>query len=131
MISFRRVKDLLNGSFATFYRLPKQVEAAWPSSSRYRRQISDSYQIVRSGSELEDPTDQLHASMPSLAQQAHGFQPSKDLFHSFTFALTDFITRMTGGAFINGTQASRNYIAACCSLSPRIIFLQLGRWIRS
>src|SRR6185295_5623399 len=102
MSCFRRVNDLLSGSFATFFRLPKQPEPAWPRSSGYRRQISDSHQIVSSSSELEDPTDQLQASVSSLAQQSHRLQPTEDLFHSFAFPLTDCIPRMVSSSLIDG-----------------------------
>lgn len=106
MSSFRRVNDLLSGSFATFFRLPKQPGTVWPRSSRYRRQVSDSDQIVSGSSELEDPTHQLQASMSSLAQQSYGLQPTENLFHSFAFPLTDFITRMAGRSLIDGAAAA-------------------------
>src|SRR5436190_7426252 len=105
MSSFRPVNDLLSGAFATFFCLPKQPRVVWPALSRYRRQVSDSHQVVCSGGELEDPTDQLQASVSSLTQQSYRLQPTKDLFDSFALPLTDFVTRMTRGALVNGAAA--------------------------
>src|SRR4051794_36256871 len=110
MNNSRRVNDLLSGSFATFYRFAKQQEPAWRRSSGYRRQISDSDQIVGGGSELEDPINQLHASMPGLTQQAHRFQPTKDLFNSFALPMANLVARMTRGAFINGAATAPPFV---------------------
>src|SRR5436190_8027963 len=107
MSSFRQVNDLLSGWFAT---LSKQPGTAWRGSSRYRQQVSDSDQIVSGGSELEDPTDQLQASVSSLAQQSYGLQPTENLFHSFAFPLTDFITRMASCSLIDSTAAASSLV---------------------
>jgi hypothetical protein len=101
-----RVIDLVSGPSATFVRMPKQPQSLGRVDSGNRRQISDSHQVVSSGGELEDPTYQLQTSVSRLAQQSHGFQPAKDLFHSFALALTNLITRMTSRALIDGAAAT-------------------------
>src|SRR5436190_10756854 len=110
MSNFRRVNDLLSGWFATFFRLAKQPGTVWPGSSRYCREISDSDQVVSSGGELEDPIHQLQASVSSLAQQSYGLQPTENLFHSFAFPLTDFITRMASCSLIDSTAAASSLV---------------------
>jgi len=99
-----------NGAFrwliATFICLLKQVRRPRRRSSGYRRQVSNSYQVVSRGGELEDPTHQLQAAVARLAQQPDGLQPTEDLFHSFAFPLTNQIARMTGRASINSRSNS-------------------------
>src|SRR5690349_19782145 len=94
------------GSFATFVRLRKRERPPQRGNSGYRRQVSDSDQVVSRGRELEDPAHQLQASVPRLAQQPDSLQPAEDLFDSFAFLLTNSIARMTGRAAINGTTAA-------------------------
>ncbi len=96
----------LSGSFATLVRLPKPLLTTGRSLSRDLSQVSDSNQIVDGGSELKDPTHQPHSAVPGLAQQPDGLQPAKDFFYSFALALTNFITRVTRGAFIDGAAAA-------------------------
>src|SRR5713101_7947906 len=102
MCDFLSVVDPLRGSFATLVRLPKRLLAVSRSLSRYLGQVSNPYQIVSSSSELEDPTHQLQSPVSGFAQQSHRLQPAEDFFYSFAFPLTNFITRMARGAFING-----------------------------
>ena len=85
MSGFRLIADRLGGSLVTFICLLKQVRTPRRRSSGYRRQVSDSDQVVSRGRELEDPTHQLQASMPRLTQQPDSFQPAEDLFDSLRF----------------------------------------------
>src|SRR5215208_1589895 len=96
----------LSGSFASLIHLPERVLAIGRSLSSHFSQISNSYQVVGSGSELEDPTYQSHSSMSGLAQQPHSLQPTEDFFHSFALTLTNFITRVTSGPLINRAASS-------------------------
>ncbi len=101
MSDFRVIADRLCGSWTTFVCLLKQPQTLAHRASGDGRQISDSYQVVSGGGELEHPTHQLLSAVSRLAQQRHGLQPAEDLFHSFALALTDGVTRMAGGALID------------------------------
>src|SRR5215211_460294 len=90
----------------TLIRWPERVVAIGHSFSSHFSQISNLYQVVDSGSELEDPTYQSHPSVSSLAQQSHSLQPTEDFFHSFALTLTNFITRVTSGPLINRAASS-------------------------
>src|SRR6266446_9561724 len=98
--------DRLSGSFATFVRLSKRLMAFGRSLSGNLGQISDSYQVVGGGSELEDPTHQPQSAVSGLAQQSHRLQPAKDFFHSFALTLTDYITRVAGSPLIDRASSS-------------------------
>src|SRR5215469_4750949 len=106
MSEFRLAEHLCSGPFATFDCLLKQFETRRHGASRRQLQISDSHQIVSRSCELEDPTDQLQATVSCLPQERHGLQPAKDLFHAFALPLTNSITRMAGGALIDRTGAA-------------------------
>src|SRR6266536_1302220 len=92
MRNFLSVIDPLSGSFATLLRLPERLLAVSHSFSRDLGQISNSYQIVGSGGELEDPTHQLQSAVTGFAQQSYSLQPAEDFFYSFALPLTYFIT---------------------------------------
>src|SRR5438034_10422515 len=98
--------DPLSGSLATLVRLPVRLLVISRSLSRDLGQISDSYQVVGGGSELEDPTHQPHSAVSGLAQQPHRLQPTEDLFHSFALALTNFIARVSSSPVIDRTSSS-------------------------
>src|SRR5258707_3278654 len=100
MSDFLSVVDPLSGSFATLLRLPKRLQAVSRSLSCDLGQVSNSYQIVGGGSELEDPTHQLQSPVTGLTQQPDRLQPTKDFFHSFGLTLTHFITVMARPAWI-------------------------------
>src|SRR6266576_6203440 len=106
MCDFLSDVDPLSGSLATFVRLPKRLMAFGHSLSGNLGQISDSYQVVGGGSELEDPTHQPHSAVSGFTQQPHGLQPTEDFFHSFALALTNFITRVTRGPLVDRASAS-------------------------
>src|ERR1041384_4326382 len=98
--------DPLSGSLATLVRLPGRLLMISRSLSRDLAQISDSYQVVGGGSELEDPTHQLHSTVSGLAQQPHGLQPAEDFFDSFALTLTNYITRVAGSPLIDRAASS-------------------------
>src|SRR5258708_7686931 len=83
MCDFVYIVDPLSGSFATFDGLLKRLLAFGRSLSRNLGQISDSYQVVGSGSELEDPTHQPHSAVSGFTQRSHRLQPTEDFFDSF------------------------------------------------
>ena len=72
------------------------------SSGGNRQEVADPHQVVGGGSEGEHPTDPVNTSMPGLAQAADGLHPTEDLFHPFALDLTDGVTRMAGGAAVDG-----------------------------
>src|SRR5947207_12875876 len=113
MCDFLSVVDPLSGSFATLFRLPKRLLAVSRSLSCDLGQISNSYQVVGGGSELEDPTHQLQSSVAGFAQQPHSLQPTEDFFYSFALALTHFITKVANSPLID-----RAFCGACC-FGPR------------
>src|SRR5260370_13833471 len=106
MSDFLSAVDPLSGSVATLVRLLERLLAVNRSFSRDLGQVSNSYQVVGGGSELEDPTHQLQPSVTSFAQQPHSLQPAEDFFHSFALSLTNFITRMARSALIDRALAS-------------------------
>src|SRR5207247_4373584 len=106
MCDFVSNVDRLSGSFATLVRLSKRLLAFGRSLSGNLGQVSDSYQVIGSGSELEDPTHQPHSAVSGLAQQPYGLQPAKDFFHSFALTLTNFITRVAGSPLIDRASSS-------------------------
>src|SRR5829696_7349445 len=95
--------DPSSGSLATLVRVPKRLLA---TRSRDLGQISDSYEVVGGGSELEDPTHQLHSTVSGLAQQPHGLQPAEDFFDPFTLPLTNHITRVASGPLVDRASSS-------------------------
>src|SRR5260370_17297405 len=103
MGDFLSVVDPLSGSFATLLRVPKRLQAVSRSLSCDLGQVSNSYEVVGGGSELEDPTHQLQSAVTGLTQQPHSLQPSKDFFHSFALTLTNLITSMALRACIHCT----------------------------
>ena len=108
MCDFLSVVDPLSGCLAILIRLPDRLLAAGRDLSRDLGQVSNPDQIVGGGSELKDPTHQLQPSVAGFTQQPHGLQPAEDFFHSFALTLTNFITRMTRRAFINGALAAES-----------------------
>jgi hypothetical protein len=105
MCDFLSAIDPLSGSAATLFRFPERLLASGRSLSGDLNQISNANQVISGGREDENPVDAFAAAMAQLAQQAHRLQPTKDLFDPFAFPLTDLITRMSGGATINGRTA--------------------------
>ena len=101
MSVFRLAIVRSSGSFATFVRLLKQERPPQRGNSGYRRQVSDSDQVVSRSRELEDPTHQLQASVPRLTQQPDSLQPAEDLFDSFAFPLADLVTRVPRRALVD------------------------------
>lgn len=79
MSDFRLAIVRFSGSFATFVRLLKQEPSQQRGNSGYRRQVSDSDQVISRGRELEDPAHQLQASVPRPTQQPDSLQPAEDL----------------------------------------------------
>jgi len=124
MSDFRLAIGRASSSFATFVRLLKQERPPQRGNSGYRRQVSDSDQVVSRGRELEDPAHQLQASVPRLAQQPDSLQPAEDLFDSFAFLLTNSIARMMGRAAINGTTAAPFVVLR--DVSSHAPFTQIG-----
>src|SRR6266436_5620172 len=105
MCDFVYIVDPFSGSFAPFDGLLKRLLAVGGNLSRNLGQVSNSYQVVGGGSELEDPTHQPHSSMSGFAKQPHGLQPTEDFFHSFALTLTNFITRVASGPVIDRASA--------------------------
>src|SRR5260370_30222275 len=103
MGDFLSVVDPLSGSLATLLRLPERLPAVSRSLSRDFGKVSESYEVVSGGGELEDPTHQLQSPVTGLTQQPHRLQPTEDFFHSFALSLTNLITRMARRACIDGT----------------------------
>ncbi len=101
MCDFLSVVDPASGSFATLLRLSKRLLAVNRSLLSELGQVSNSYQVVGGGCELEDPTHQLQSPVAGFAQQPHSLQPAEDFFHSFALSLTDLITRMARRARID------------------------------
>src|SRR5260370_35776613 len=118
MCDFLSVVDLLSGSFATLVRLPKRLLTVGRSLSGDFGQVSNADQVVGSGSELEDPTDQFKTSVARLTQEPHSLQPAKDFFDSFALSLTDFITITTRRPLVN-----------CTPLGHRIVCRELRRYM--
>src|SRR5260370_7433659 len=106
MSDFLSVVDSLSGSFAALVVLPKRLLAISRRLSGDQGQISNSYQVVGGGSELEDPTHQRQPPVAGLTQQSHSLQPAEDFFYSFALTLTNFITRVARGPLINRALAS-------------------------
>src|SRR6266851_6279233 len=103
MSDFLSAVDRLSGAFATLLRLPERLLTVSRSLSRDFGQVSDPDQVVGGGSELKDPTHQLQSAVAGLTQQPDSLQPAEDFFHSFALTLTNLITRVAGGACIDGT----------------------------
>ena len=92
MCDFLSNVDPLSGSFATLVHLAERLLTDGRGLSRDFGQISNSYQVVSGGSELEDPAHQRQPAVSGFTQQPHGLQPTEDFFHSLAFSLTNFIT---------------------------------------
>src|SRR5260370_17275462 len=92
MGDFLSAVDPLSGSLATLLRLPERLPAVSRSLSRDFGQVSESYEVVSGGGELEDPTYQLQSPVTGLTQQPHSLQPTEDFFPSFALSLPNFIT---------------------------------------
>src|SRR6266567_7301516 len=103
MSDFLFAVEPLSGSFATLVPLPERLLAVSRRFSRDFGQVSDPYQVVGGGGELEDPTHQGQPAVPGLTQQPDRLQPAKDFFHSFALTLTNLITRMARRARIDRT----------------------------
>src|SRR5215204_6373906 len=95
MCDFLSKVDPLSGSLATLVRLPESLRTT--GRSLFLKLV----QVIGGGSELEDPTHQLHSPVSGLTQKPHRLQPAEDFFHSFALALTNFITRMARGALVD------------------------------
>ena len=106
MCGFLSIIDPLSGSFATLVRLVNRLLTFGGIRSRNLGQISDSDQVVDGGSELEDPTHQLHSAVSGFAHQPHRLQPAEDFFYPFTLTLTNFITRVTRGPLVDRAASS-------------------------
>ena len=113
MCDFLSKVGSLSGSLATLVRLPQQLLAFGRSLSGDFREISNSYQVVDSGSELEDPTHQSHSAVSGFTQQPHSLQPAEDFFHSFALSLTNLITRVASGPLVDRASSS------LCCFGPR------------
>src|SRR5215212_4839943 len=113
MCDFLSKVDPLSGSLATLVRVPERLRATGRRLFLKLVQISDSDQVIGGGSELEDPTHQLHSAVSGLAQQPHRLQPAEDFFHSFALTLTNSITRVTRGSLIDGAAAALVVWATC------------------
>ena len=72
------------------------------SRRNHRRQVADAHQVVSRGGEGEHPAHPVLASVPRLPEIPHGLHPAEDFLHPFSQALTDGISRMAGGATVNG-----------------------------
>src|SRR5215213_1240700 len=101
MCDFLSKVDPLSGSLATLVRLPECLRATGRSFFLKLVQVSNSDEVIGSGSELKDPTDQPHSAVSGFAQQPYRFQPAEDFFHSFALSLTNFITRVARGALVD------------------------------
>ena len=116
---FFSIVDPLSGSFATLVRLANRLLTFGGIRSRNLGQISDSDQVVDGGSELEDPTHQLHSAVSGFAHQPHRLQPTEDFFYTFTLTLTNFITRVDAWS----VGRSRCFVPCCFGLHA----VSLGR----
>src|SRR5260370_33228876 len=103
MCDFLSVVDPLSGLFADLLRFLSRLLTVGGSRSRDLCQVSNPAQVVGGGSELKDPTHQLQSAVSGLTQQRNRLEPAKDFFHSFALTLTNLITRVAGGACIDGT----------------------------
>lgn len=72
------------------------------SRSCHSHQRTHPHQVVHGRGKGEHPADLRHAAIPSLAQQAHGLQPTEDRFHLFPFPLTDRVPWVSSRPAING-----------------------------
>ena len=70
MCDFLSVVDPASGSFATLLRLSKRLLAVNRSLLSELGQVSNSYQVVGGGSELEDPTHQPQSAVSGLEKTA-------------------------------------------------------------
>src|SRR5258708_35068922 len=102
MCDFLSVVDPLSGSFATLLRFLSRLLTVGRSRSRVLGQVDNPDQVVGGGSELKDPTRHLQSAVSGLTQQRNRLEPAKDFFPSFALTLTNFITRVAGGAGIDG-----------------------------
>src|SRR5689334_13456161 len=66
-------------------------------------QVAHSDQVIGRHCQAEHPIDPRDPAMTGLAQPAYGLDPTEDLFHPFTLALTELIPRVAGGALVNDT----------------------------
>src|SRR3990170_6377076 len=86
-------------TFRPFVRLPMS------NRSLLRHQLCHPQEII---GRTDKPSGQLGSvsSFEScLSESAHGFHPTENLFHSFSYPLTDLIAGVTGGPSIDGRSA--------------------------
>ena len=69
-------------------------------SGRGAQQVSLSHQVVSRRRKSEHPADSRDATVASLAQARHGFEPAENLFVPFALALTYRVNRMVVHASI-------------------------------
>jgi DDE superfamily endonuclease len=63
------------------------------------------HQLVSSGREGKHPSNLENTPMLGLAQQAHPFHPTENLFHPLPFALADLVSGMSCGSPVQGAAA--------------------------
>src|ERR1700686_150838 len=97
--------DLFSDLVVTLFSLTEPLNGYVHRGSGDQHQIPDAHQVVSGNSELKEPTYILEAAMTCLTHQANRFQPAKDLFHSFSFPLTQLVAHMASGALVNRTAA--------------------------
>jgi hypothetical protein len=77
------------------------------SGGSQHHQFAHSHQVVYGCSKSEHPADSLLSSMTGFPEISDGFYPAEDFLHTFPQALTGGVTRMAGGAAIDGGGAAR------------------------
>jgi hypothetical protein len=66
-----------------------------------RVDVGDSDQVVNSAGDEEPVPVSLSAFVAKFASTGHGFDPPEWFLDPFTFALTDLMPNVSGGALIN------------------------------
>jgi hypothetical protein len=77
-----------------------------PGSCGSLHHISHLYHVINCDSEGKHPACSICCpNIPRLSQKSHGLQPAKDFLDALPFPLTDRVSSMPRGAFINSTRS--------------------------
>ena len=99
-------------------------QAISPHSCGSLHQISHSDQVINCNSKRKHPTNTVCAPVPGFAQHADCFHPSKDLFDTLPFSLTDRISGMAGSSIINGAGPVPGVLRHMrrCAQAPHLLY---------
>src|SRR5258706_7449775 len=101
-------------------------------SLRRELEVTDSCEVVSSGSEFEDPVDCLSPSVSQLTKKSNRLHPTEDLLDALSLSLADLVTAMAGGPPVNGAPALRRvlrHVGCCVAIAeipdelPRVVAL--------